>query len=724
MTKPLSFDSPFEDPCNLIVGAKSGVCLVDPKHLDVIAQMPLPGITIFVHGVNSDGEWYKQTEEGICNGLNDRLKRNKGQIVHASPEGGQLKAASYIDELTPDGFINPDMNSGTFVDAAGSFSPVIHFRWGYKASSEELQEYGDGIYLNEQNYWGGGPFANGCTSLPDLWGSGVDDTLFLWLHVQHMNPTNDRLVYSCPPRPYYVLAALRLAKLVESIRKKRADTPITIVCHSQGNMIGIAAAFLGDRLDPVTDSTGKTGNCVADTYVLCNPPYSLLQKNGTQSWAERGMEDPEGRNGRVSGEARYKTMAAFFDIIRKQSAFAQPAATIDELMKNEAHGFDARSDRNKYGYGDKLSTLGRVTLYFNPHDQVISSTTIQGIGWRGLSQQEINATNGHGVFSQRVFAQGFKVGEQGHYDFAQAMKERGVTEFWHPPSPVAKYSISKGLAANKRFFGKVLTVVSAPLMIVATTVARTRINGDPPKGWKTPLTAPNLPEIFLPVAMRFGQACADFDQDYDPPGESRDLQRQRDEEDPYAGDRAIPHGGTEGSKRKRTDAAAGDATSEAGLRYEHHAMLRMQAKREGMYSNDKKVMEEDNPSSASAAYNTWRNKKIMQNLAACIDSHATDHSTIMTNGMHAKKALAYDIAVGACFIKEAEFATLRMAADWRFLDGLDKNDNNKDFSEYFEFGKFRKMSVLEWTIKKTEGSMPAKIVDQRGFFAKASGEAQ
>ncbi|MDT1822943.1 hypothetical protein FPK54_24335, partial [Acinetobacter baumannii] len=87
-------------------------------------------------------------------------------------------------------------------------------RWGYKASSDELQEFGDAIYLNEQNYWGGGPFANGCTALPDLWGAGLSDQLFLWLHIQHMNPTNDRQVYACPPRPYYVVAALRLAKLV------------------------------------------------------------------------------------------------------------------------------------------------------------------------------------------------------------------------------------------------------------------------------------------------------------------------------------------------------------------------------------------------------------------------------------------------------------------------------------------------------------------------------
>ena len=73
-----------------------------------------------------------------------------------------------------------------------------------------------------------------------------------------------------------MLAALRLAKLIESIRRKQADTPITVVCHSQGNMVGIAAAFLGDRLAEVTDHWGKSGRCVADTYVLCKPGHEPL----------------------------------------------------------------------------------------------------------------------------------------------------------------------------------------------------------------------------------------------------------------------------------------------------------------------------------------------------------------------------------------------------------------------------------------------------------------
>lgn len=45
------------DPMNIRVGYKEGVTLFSHARLVALMQMPLPGITIFVHGVNSDGEW-------------------------------------------------------------------------------------------------------------------------------------------------------------------------------------------------------------------------------------------------------------------------------------------------------------------------------------------------------------------------------------------------------------------------------------------------------------------------------------------------------------------------------------------------------------------------------------------------------------------------------------------------------------------------------------------
>jgi pimeloyl-ACP methyl ester carboxylesterase len=709
--------SPADDPKNICVARKEGVTLFSHAQLDVLMQMPLPGITIFVHGVNSDGEWYEQAEQGLCEGLNNRLARRDQQLKHCGPEAGQLSPARYMAELTPNGFINPEMDARTFIQSDDTFSPVIRFRWGYKANGEELQEFGAGVYLNEENYWGGGPFANGCTSLPDLWGQGLSENMFLWVHVQHLNPTNDRQVYSCPPRPYYVLAAHRLAKLVESIRSKQADVPITIVCHSQGNMVGIAAAFLGDKLPNVTDAAGHTGRCVADTYVLCNPPYSLVKDNLADSWSERSMADPQGRTGRQTVNARTKTLAAFFDIIRKQASAQQPTEPINLRMSNKVHGFTAEADRAKYGLNN--STYGRVTLYCNPHDQVISSTTVQGIGWRGLNDAEITATYGDGVFTQRVFAQGFKVGEQGQYNYwrnhylstPEHPLKSDSADFWQPTSPYAKYSVAKGLEASQgwgRILSWPMTVLSAPLIIVALRVVKTRINALPPTDWTVPLRAPDLPEPFAPKSVRFGIASEQFDQGFDAPGEYRNRDRIHErmlaQDDPYTGSRTTEDG-------KRTDIPQGDGRGEAGLQQEHHAYLRMQAKREGRYKNDQKVEAEDKPDTANADYREWRSKKLKTLMADTLDTHATDHSTIMTNPMHAERALAYDVAIGNCDIREEDLHQLRIAADWRFVGGLKNGDAHKVFFEYFDTGYFRGESAYDWAHANCK--MPDTITDER-----------
>lgn len=713
--------SPTDDANWLIVGQKTGLTLFNESYLDVIKQLPLPGVVIFVHGVNSDGEWYSETEQGICAGLNARLKRGNEHMCIPTTEGGQLWPTQYMAELSPDGFLNPNTKFDTFINGDDTFSPVIRFRWGYKGNLEELQKYGKGIYLNEENYWGGGPFANGCTALPDLWGEGLSEELFLWVHVQHMNPANDRNVYSCPPRPYYVLAALRLAKLVESLRKKQADVPITIVCHSQGNMIGMAAAFLGDRMEDAVDGIGKSAPCVADNYVLCNPPYSLLEKNGTESWSQGGMKDPQGHTGRVTEKARKETLAAFFKIVgdrkKKPAEVAPLDQRIDQRMANAGHGFTAADDRKNYGY--KASTYGRVTLYCNPHDQVISSSPVQGIGWRGMKQLEIDDCKGEGIFSQRVFAQDIAVGDEArkhyHYWTDQYNKPKiGSDDFWMPHSLTAKYSVRKGAESNEGRLGKVLTYAFAPLLIVATKLLGMRINGMPPDDWSIPLDAPKLPEAFKPEAKRFGQTSANFDQGFDLPGESRDQKRVRTADDPFAGDRDINKDHTEGAgPREKTDAAKGDADSEGALRYEYHALMRMQAKRDDRYKSEDKVTEEDSPDSASPEYTKWRNAQIKTTLAESLDDHATDHSTIMTNGMHAEKALAYDVAIGCCDIREENLHQVRIAADWRFLQGLDKNDPNKVFKEYFSSGYFTGVSVSDWATKSAEGSMPGKIANRR-----------
>lgn len=56
---------------------------------------PLPGIIIFVHGVNSTGEWFDTAEEGICRGLNTRLQRADEHVFRVEGSG-QRSPVTYM----------------------------------------------------------------------------------------------------------------------------------------------------------------------------------------------------------------------------------------------------------------------------------------------------------------------------------------------------------------------------------------------------------------------------------------------------------------------------------------------------------------------------------------------------------------------------------------------------------------------------------------------------
>ncbi|WP_312440333.1 hypothetical protein [Janthinobacterium sp.] len=699
-----------------------------------VQQLPLPGIIIFVHGVNSDGEWYQAAEQGLCKGLNNRLKRHCEHLVHHGVESGELTPVNYGKEITADGFLNPEMSADSLIMDSGTFSPVIRFRWGYKASGEELQQYGKGIYLNEADYWGGGPFANGCSALADLWKEGLSQDLFLWTTIQHMNPFPERQVFSCPPRPYFVLAAYRLAKLVEAIRQEQADVPITIVCHSQGTMVAMAAAFLGKNL-PVVE--GKFA-CVADNYVICNSPYSLAKNNFSENWIGRNLRAADGSTGRVTVEARIETLTNFFEIIRERASLGQfqKDEDIDRWMGNVQHGFSAAEDRETYGIAGaarngKKSSYGRVTVYCNPHDIVVSSVAIQGIGWRGLSGSlapgakakdggELLATRAEGVYVQRVFAQGFEVGRQGSYHYWAnhwRQPKPGGKDFWFPDQKYASYSIKQGREANDGAFASILTVGFAPLFIVLTKLSSNPTNASPDENWKIELSAPDLESPFTPQSLRFGEASDKFDEGYDPAGESRQAGRQRTPGDDYFADHDIPRGGLQGeekrSEAKRMDSAKGTEDDEARLRYEQRAVLRAQSIREKKSVAGKKVEQETPHATPSADYMTWRSARVEEMMSSQAGAYATDHSTIMTNPMHAERVLAYDVPVGVCRIKAQALRRLRVAADWRLLKALDETNASKVFMEYFDKGEFRKKAVAVWASQSDEAAMPNLIIDKR-----------
>jgi len=753
---PLGPSSPGETPAadgnaaanagkrRIVIGEGQGPTLF---HLDneliCVKQQPLPGVVIFVHGVNSEGEWYTAAEKGLCMGLNRRLARLDDQLDHKGVIGGQMSPVGYTESLTPDGFLNPGLLPDTYIKPDASFSPVIHFRWGYKANKEELKEYGDKIFLNEKNYWGGGPFANGCSSLPDLWHEGLDDRIFGWISVQAMNPTT-RPLYRTPPRTYGVLAALRLAKLVESIRRKQANVPITIVCHSQGNMVGLTAAFFGDQLPPVSDPWGNTGRCVADAYVLANPPYSVANTDtGMDTWSQRDIKDSENRRGRETYEARTKTLRAFLDIIRARSAFEPPADKLDREMGNgrtseKGKPYSADADRKAHGLNGY--THGRVTLYCCPHDQVISAVTVQGIGWRGLGRikdpnkedkpsQELIDIGADGVLTQRVFATHWEVGKVGDYGYWSNDWRHGKTGttpgFWFPPSPPAKFGLVRAWSGNENPIAKLFTTLSAPVLYLVTLATSSLkflpVNADPPKFWTVNADAPALdepfppktyrsddPERLKPIEIKDGDATSDFNDGYDTPASARNAKKtDKKSDDPYDTYRS----------QSSDDIARGDVGSEASQRYEDHAILRMRARRDGRpawVDDEGNVKGEDGTSEVPEGYQKWHNEQVVDILDAGKLNNPTNHSITMTNPEHAQKALAYDVAIGLCYLSPQDWTELRVEADWRFGSAIPNGHPSFKYAKYFELGKMETLFLSDWIAKKdSEAKRPEKIVDER-----------
>ncbi|MGN7982504.1 T6SS effector phospholipase Tle3 domain-containing protein, partial [Burkholderia sp. 22313] len=75
--------APRPEPPPIIVGRVEGMTMFAKNTpLICIKQLPLPGIVIFVHGVNSEGEWFDAAEDGLCKGLNRRLGRLDDQMMY------------------------------------------------------------------------------------------------------------------------------------------------------------------------------------------------------------------------------------------------------------------------------------------------------------------------------------------------------------------------------------------------------------------------------------------------------------------------------------------------------------------------------------------------------------------------------------------------------------------------------------------------------------------
>jgi hypothetical protein len=357
-------------------------------------ELPLPCITILIHGVNDVGEAYDAQERGVCRGLNERLNRSYSLNMNGKPDlipttyrlppktEAEIKAAKKEDLRNPDAVYfrrKTDLYSK---------SPVIPFYWGSREqeafinkknwSGQWTDRYGNRIDKNGAK--NGGPFANATSELPSTWSEiGFDARIFNmeWLATMKSGPTHN-LVKACP-RAYMLLAAKRLAMLIKMIRTKHKEVAINILGHSQGTIITMLAHAM------LADGSGDS----ADTVIFQHTPYGFQESN--IEWVDKNVRDNQ-----QTTQARVKTLKNIVTYVQSKKAATPP---LSELKSNYAlaegvvgtnwkpgggaQKFVHGQTDNPYSFTER-DNRGKVYLYFCPNDHTVSYRTVQGIGWQGV----------------------------------------------------------------------------------------------------------------------------------------------------------------------------------------------------------------------------------------------------------------------------------------------------------------------------------------------------
>ncbi|CAI0889972.1 T6SS effector phospholipase Tle3 domain-containing protein [Serratia ficaria] len=390
----------------------------------------LPGIVIFVHGVNSTGEWYQNAEVSLCSGLNKRLG-----LMGTSFE---LKENIYSN----DGVVSVDKNGQLRIeqknqlirrvlpkpkkDQQSEKSPVIRFYWGYSSLKGEEDKYviplanQDGVdyhQLKRQGlshedimkqgpfFWGGGPFQNGTNNLHALWSEkGFDENIMgiSGVKTQWVNEDEDRLLTHAPPRKYYAHAAKRLADLLDLIREKYPRDTVSIISHSQGTMVAMAATALAKQ--------------APDTLFILNSPFAMdnPQLHGVYLL-------PAEENISVAG--RESTLSAIVNKVAQRATHLADLGYEGLCVGQSQDKKNWRPDIQHTAASEGQSTViperdnhGRTWIYFCPHDRVMGSLPLRSVGWQGLPNDKqgnphklLNQHQGH--LFQRMLARSISCGD-------------------------------------------------------------------------------------------------------------------------------------------------------------------------------------------------------------------------------------------------------------------------------------------------------------------------
>jgi pimeloyl-ACP methyl ester carboxylesterase len=370
----------------------------------------LPGIVIFLHGVNDPGAVYSFVEEGLCHGLNDRLSRDDLKSGLYGAKYQALAKKPKADVRINDESILGDPDTYLYHRTADKTtnSVLIPFYWGYRADDSNIAklnnpgkvksraadpngnlmtrgQYQDlqGNRLDKHFAKAGGFFANATNNIPDMYErgfvAGKDAQFVTWSNIAG----NYLYAANAPDRTYFVLAATRLANLIFTIRAIKAKDlaaaqgmlpeheTITIMGHSQGTILTLLAqAILKEK-----------GHRCVDTIIMVDTPYGLYETADSSQ----------------TGHAKLKTL---IDIVNEvtQKPYTVPDLA-DMLIEHDRHGGRAgpgwtktqgkrldKSGKNWITF-DERDNRGKVYLYFCPEDTVVGLKSVHGIGTFGVPDE-------------------------------------------------------------------------------------------------------------------------------------------------------------------------------------------------------------------------------------------------------------------------------------------------------------------------------------------------
>ncbi|MCK9740253.1 MULTISPECIES: T6SS effector phospholipase Tle3 domain-containing protein [Pseudomonas syringae group] len=343
----------------------------------------LPGVVIFLHGVNDPGASYSMVESGLCQGVNERLDRpdlvpgRYGAEYDIAKK--KLRAKQQLEDQDKQLLDDPDTHLyRRDTDDPKTRSLLIPFYWGYRADPSEISrdknnaptklrdQYQDiqGNRLDRHFGKAGGYFVNATNNLLEMYDKGLP--LTMRLKIARKTLPNTHFLGDNPHRRYYVLAAHRLAMMVKEIRRVSPDETITIMAHSQGTLITLLAQAL------LVDG----GHRCADTIIMVDTPYCLFP--------EVTPKDQD-------------TLTTLIRIVAQVTQAPHTQPPLSDLCNPATYcgrsgpqwspTQGTRKDKGKVGnltVFPERDNRGKVYLYFCPDDTTVALDDVRGIGTFGV----------------------------------------------------------------------------------------------------------------------------------------------------------------------------------------------------------------------------------------------------------------------------------------------------------------------------------------------------